>query len=163
MLLSDRVTGATVALLGAAAAWSGSQLPPVPGQQVGPSAFPTVVGAGLVICGALIAFGIGQSFEEGGPDEIVHERDPTPHPERSRLHALRPVVPPALLLFYALASETLGFVPTAAIMIFCLAVAFRGSLKLAIGFALIGPVFVHLIFYKLLRVPLPPGLLPMPW
>jgi putative tricarboxylic transport membrane protein len=29
--------------------------------------------------------------------------------------------------------------------------------------AAIAPVLVHLAFYKLLRVPLPAGLLPMPW
>ena len=33
--------------LGAAAAYGGSLLPPVPGQQVGPNVFPMVVGAGL--------------------------------------------------------------------------------------------------------------------
>jgi putative tricarboxylic transport membrane protein len=27
----------------------------------------------------------------------------------------------------------------------------------------LAPIAIHLIFYKLLRVPLPPGLLPMPW
>ena len=36
-----------------------------------------------------------------------------------------------------------------------------GALALALGIA--APVFIHLVFYKLLRVPLPDGLLPMPW
>jgi putative tricarboxylic transport membrane protein len=36
-------------------------------------------------------------------------------------------------------------------------------LKLAVPVALLAPVGVHLVFYKLLRVPLPDGLLPMPW
>lgn len=107
MLLSDRITGGAIAALGAAAAYSGSRLPPVPGQQVGPSAFPTVVGIGLVACGVLVALGIGRSFEEGGEADVVGEPDPTSAVavSNSRLHALRPVIPPALLVFYALASE----------------------------------------------------------
>ncbi len=43
------------------------------------------------------------------------------------------------------------------------ALALGARLKLAIPLALIAPVGVHLVFYKLLRVPLPDGLLPMPW
>jgi putative tricarboxylic transport membrane protein len=35
--------------------------------------------------------------------------------------------------------------------------------KLALPLALLAPIGVHLIFSKLLRVPLPPGVLPMPW
>jgi hypothetical protein len=35
--------------------------------------------------------------------------------------------------------------------------------KLALPLAVLAPVGIHLIFGKLLRVPLPPGLLPMPW
>ena len=43
--------------LGGVAAYGGSRLPPVPGQQVGPNVFPIVIGAGLILCGALIALG----------------------------------------------------------------------------------------------------------
>ena len=35
--------------------------------------------------------------------------------------------------------------------------------KLAVPLALLAPIGVHLIFAKLLRVPLPIGLIPMPW
>jgi putative tricarboxylic transport membrane protein len=35
--------------------------------------------------------------------------------------------------------------------------------RLAVPVALLAPVVVHLVFYKLLRVPLPAGLIPMPW
>jgi osmoprotectant transport system permease protein len=37
------------------------------------------------------------------------------------------------------------------------------GLVLAVPLALLAPVFVHLAFYKLLRVPLPAGVLPAPW
>jgi putative tricarboxylic transport membrane protein len=34
---------------------------------------------------------------------------------------------------------------------------------LAVPLAIAAPLLVHLVFYKLLRVPLPAGLLPAPW
>ena len=40
---------------------------------------------------------------------------------------------------------------------------FGARLKLAIPLAILAPIGIHLIFYKLLRVPLPIGLIPMPW
>jgi putative tricarboxylic transport membrane protein len=152
--LSDRVTGGVLVVLGGLAAYGGSRLPAVPGQDVGPAAFPMVIGFGLLGCGLLIAAGIGRSFE-------VEEAPEGPAP--SRLFGLRALVPPALLLFYMLAVEPLGFLPTAAVMVLVGALALGARPALAVPIALVMPVLVHLAFYKLLRVPLPAGLLPAPW
>ncbi|TDR94054.1 tripartite tricarboxylate transporter TctB family protein [Enterovirga rhinocerotis] len=166
MLLSDRVTGGAVAALGAAAAYVGAQLPPVPGQEVGPAAFPTLIGLLLILCGGLIAFGVGRSFEDEAEAAVEesevahgapHAAPPTP------LRSLKAALPPALLLFYVLAVDRLGFVPTTFLMIVAMVFAFGGRWRLALALGTIGPVAVHLVFYKLLRVPLPAGLLPMPW
>ncbi|TCZ65962.1 tripartite tricarboxylate transporter TctB family protein [Roseicella aquatilis] len=155
MQLSDRVTGAVLMALGAAAALAGSRLPAVPGQDVGPAAFPLLIGSGLIICGALIAFGIGRSFEV--PEE------PAAGPGPWRLGGLRALVPPVLLLFYVLASERLGFLITGAIMVFIATLALGARPRLAVPLAVVAPLLVHLAFYKLLRVPLPAGLLSAPW
>jgi putative tricarboxylic transport membrane protein len=66
-------------------------------------------------------------------------------------------------LFYVIAVDRLGFVPTAAIIAFLVSIALGARLKIAVPVALLAPPGIHLIFYKLLRVPLPDGLLPMPW
>jgi putative tricarboxylic transport membrane protein len=164
MRLSDRITGSFIATLGALATYGGSRLPPVPGQDVGPSVFPMVIGAGLILCGVMIALGIGHSFEEEPEVEAAAAGPPQQaRPEGSLAYRLRALLPPGLLLFYVYAADRLGFVPTAAIMILAAALAFRARLRLALPLALLAPVAIHLIFYKLLRVPLPPGLLPMPW
>jgi putative tricarboxylic transport membrane protein len=165
MQLSDRITGGVIAALGACAAYSGSLLPPVPGQDVGPNVFPVVVGLGLVLCGALVVLGIGQSFEEEAQADFIEHggQAPTVSTEEHPWFGLRALIPPAVLFFYAFSVDTLGFVPTAAAVIFIAATALGARLKLAIPLALLGPVVVHLIFYKLLRVPLPDGLLSMPW
>lgn len=167
MLLSDRATGFAVAALGAAAAYGGSRLPPVPGQQVGPSVFPMVIGIGLVGCGLLIAAGIGRSFEDEAEADLASIEGSremlAAAPPPGLLAGLRALLPPTLLVFYVLAVDTLGFVPTAAAMIFVMVLAFQGTLRLAIPLAAIAPVAIQLVFYKVLRVPLPDGLLPMPW
>jgi putative tricarboxylic transport membrane protein len=113
-----------------------------------------VIGFGLIGCGALIALGIGRGFEV--PDEP--EEGPKP-----RLGAIGVLIPPALLLFYALASEPLGFLITAAIMVLVAGLALGSRLSIAIPVAIVAPLLVHLAFYKLLRVPLPEGLLAAPW
>jgi putative tricarboxylic transport membrane protein len=161
MHLSDRLTGLFLAVLGALAFWGGSRLPAVPGQDVGPAVFPMVIGGGLVLCGVLIAIGVGRSFEEAETEPVEAHEGLARHLGEWR--ALAAFVPPALLLFYALVSETLGFLPTAFVMVLLAALSLGASLRLALVMAVAAPPFVHLVFYKLLRVPLPAGLLPAPW
>ena len=166
MIVSDKVSGISIAALGAAAAYGGWLLPPVPGQQVGPNVFPMVVGGGLVLSGGLIAFGIGSTIEHeaeaelaahiGASDELAGQTSPL-------MFAVKTLLPPALLMGYVLVGDRLGFVPTAFLIVLTVALAMGAKMKLALPLALIAPVAVHLIFLKLLRVPLPPGILPMPW
>jgi putative tricarboxylic transport membrane protein len=161
MRLPDRVTGLFLVGLGAAAAYGGWRLPPVPGQPVGPNVFPLVIGIGLVLCGLAIAFGIGHSFEE--EEEIIpFEGGEAPAPQ-GKLYGLRALLPPALLLFYVVAADRLGFIITAAIMVYVTSTALGAKWKLALPLAALSPFAIHLIFGKLLRVPLPAGLLPTPW
>jgi putative tricarboxylic transport membrane protein len=48
-------------------------------------------------------------------------------------------------------------------MVFTAATTLGARLRLAIPLAIVAPLFVHLVFFKLLRVPLPQGLIPLPW
>ncbi|MEO5771755.1 MAG: tripartite tricarboxylate transporter TctB family protein [Burkholderiaceae bacterium] len=172
MKVSDRVTGLILVVLGGAAYWGGSRLPPVPGQQVGPDVFPMVIGASLVVCGVLIMLGIGRTFEE--VDKVVTSEAgdvaeaAALTPERGFMAGLlhdgwKVLVPPAALYFYYFASERLGFWLTASLMIFALAWSQGARLKWAVALAIVAPALVHLVFYKLLRVPLPFGILQFPW
>lgn len=163
MHISDRASGVFLAGLGVVSAYAGSRLPPVPGQQVGPNVFPLVVGVGLLVCGALIALGVGRTFEDEAEAELAAITEAVPEPPRGRLFGLRTLIPPALLLVYAGFVEQIGFILTAAAMTLVLSRALGASWRLAVGVAVCAPPLVHLAFYKLLRVPLAPGLLPMPW
>lgn len=161
MHLSDRVTGLFLVVLGALAFWGGSRLPAVPGQDVGPAAFPMAIGSGLVLCGVLITAGIGRSFEATEATDAAAAPGLARH--LGRMGWLAAFLPPALLIFYVLAAERLGFLLTAAILLLVTARALGASWRLAIGLTLLAPPAVHLAFAKLLRVPLPDGLLAAPW
>jgi putative tricarboxylic transport membrane protein len=164
MRISDRHSGLFLVALGTVAAYAGSRLPPVPGQQVGPNVFPLVVGVGLAICGLMIAFGIGHKFEEDAKAELAQHADLAAAPAKpGRFAGLMALLPPALLLFYVQASEFLGFIPTAFVLVLAMAMALGARLKLALPLALVVPVAVHFLFAKVLRVPLPIGFVPMPW
>ena len=169
MQLSDRVTGLFLVALGALAAHGGSRLPPVPGQQIGPNVFPLVVGIGVVICGGLIALGVGRRYEEEAEADLARivsqTARPDDPPERplSWLRGSMALIPPALLLFYVLVIDRLGFLPTAAAIVLVTSLALGARLRLALAMAIAAPLLINLVFLKLLRVPLPSGLLPMPW
>jgi putative tricarboxylic transport membrane protein len=165
MQLSDHITGLFLVALGAVTAYAGSRLPPVPGQQIGPNVFPMVIGSGLVLCGALIAFRVGRHFEEEAEADLAAHSAPGTAPAEKApwWRGLMALIPPALLLFYVLAADRLGFLITAAAMVLTAALALGARLRLAVPLALAAPVAVHLVFSKLLRVPLPPGLLDAPW
>ena len=163
MQLSDRTTGLVLVGVGALAIYGGSRLPPMPGQEIGPSVFPMLIGAGLALCGALIALGIGHSYEEAAEAELASLHGEVPEAAKPKFYGLRALIPIALLLFYVVASERLGFVPVAVIIIATMARTLGAKWQHALLLAAVMAPIVHLLFSKLLRVPLPIGLLPMPW
>ena len=164
MKLPDRITGRILMLLGIATFYGGSRLPPVPGQPVGPDVFPMVIGAGLAVVGLLIALHIGRGFEDAAEAEVERfggpDREAEEYARRRRWHAL---LPPALMVFYYFTSERIGFIPVAAIMIGALAYALGANRRLILPVSIVGAIFIQVMFVKLLRVPLPAGLVPMPW
>jgi putative tricarboxylic transport membrane protein len=170
--VSDRLTGLILLVLGAFTYYGGSLLPPVPGQQVGPDVFPMVIGASLAVCGLLIIFGVGSTFEEGEKVVLTAEGEVVEanvlEKEATGLqgflqHGWKVLIPPGALFFYYFASEKLGFWITASLMILALSRSQGAKWKGAILLSVFAPIFVHLVFYKLLRVPLPEGLLKFPW
>jgi putative tricarboxylic transport membrane protein len=162
MQTSDRISGTVIILLGILAIIGGLQLPPMAGQDVGPSAFPIVVGAGLVISGLLGGMGIGHRLEEEALADLAAVEE-TPTALEAHPRPWRAFIPPALLLAYVALVGSLGFVPTAALLVLVASLSLGARLRLALPLAVLAPPVVHLVFAKLLRVPLPAGLLPMPW
>ena len=67
-------------------------------------------------------------------------------------------------MFYIAASDRLGFLPTAVVILMALFSVLRVPPGRAVLVAVIATLVIHFAFYKLLRVPLPWGVLtPFAW
>jgi putative tricarboxylic transport membrane protein len=153
MKVDDRILGALFALLGVIVLWHVQGFPVIPGQKFGAALFPGVISAGLVICGLLLgARGIRQRAAAGPLVAFdTWARDP--------LIVVRFLSVPAGLLFYILTSNFLGFHIAASLAMVAWLLVFGARPLPALAIAIAFPVLMHFAFYKLLRVPLPWGVL----
>ena len=150
MKISDTVVGVFLIALAIAILSHIQSYPLIPGQKYGPALFPGVIAVGLIACGALLVLrGVK---------------------ERARLFAFADWVrnPVTLtnflavcvaLVFYVLAADTLGFLPTSALFLLGLFIKLKVRLVTALVVAIGATLVIHVLFYKLLRVPLPWGVL----
>ena len=148
MRVIDRRLGVALALLAAFVFWSARSFPAVPGQKVGAGFLPMLVAVGLLACGLALAWRSYRGhYDEGQANDA---------PAQQVAAALGVV---ATVVAYILLADRLGFLLLAPV---CLAVVFRilgVSWRATLLWALGGTLLVHLAFYKLLRVPLPWGVL----
>ena len=80
---------------------------------------------------------------------------------RSPRHVVNFLLTCAAFVFYVLAVQRLGFLVTATIILLALFLQLRVKPWLAVVVALAAALVIHLAFYKLLRVSLPWGVLPI--
>jgi putative tricarboxylic transport membrane protein len=152
MKLNDAILGLIIAALGAAVLIAIRGYPNIPGQPVGPALFPGLIAAGLCIGGVvLIARGW---MERAGQPWVVWDDW-----VRSPRHLLALAVLLGAILFYILVSEWLGFLPTAVLILLALFLVLEVPPTRAVLVAVIATFVIHFAFYKLLRVPLPWGVL----
>jgi putative tricarboxylic transport membrane protein len=155
--LNDALWGALLLLLAGALLWHVQGFPSIPGQQVGPSALPRALAIGLGLCGAMLVV-------RGWRDRAT-----SPWAERPAWIAARPqltalAVLVGVNLFYLLAVQRLGFVVTGVVYLAALMWALRVRPLRAIVVAVVATLAIHYCFYKLLKVPLPWGMLqPIAW
>lgn len=152
MKLNDAIFGIVLMLLGAAVLVAIRGYPNIPGQPVGPALFPGLIAVGLCVCGAvLVVKGLQQRATQAwlAWDDWV----------RSPKHVTGLAVLLGGIVFYILAADTLGFLLTAPVILLALFLALRVRPVTAVALAILASVLVHFAFYKLLRVPLPWGVL----
>jgi putative tricarboxylic transport membrane protein len=138
----------------AAGAWG---LPNPSAQPFGPGAFPILISVLLGICSVFL---LASSIRDAHRGPLVALADWT----RSGPHMLRFLLVPAVVAFYVLFVDILGFLIAAFLILLVLfragGVATARSTVLAAGIALL----VHTVFYVGLKVQLPWGLLePIRW
>jgi putative tricarboxylic transport membrane protein len=150
--LNDAVLGLLFTLLGAAVLVAIRGYPKIPGQPVGPALFPGLIAIGLCVCGVLL---VVRGWRARADEAWVVFDDWV----RSPRHLLGLVVLLGGVVFYILAADTLGFLPTASLILLALFLALKVPPGRAVLVAIVAAAVVHFAFYKLLRVPLPWGVL----
>jgi putative tricarboxylic transport membrane protein len=151
MRIHDALSGLLLALLAVAILVTVSQYPPIPGQNVGPSAFPGLVGILLLGCSLLLIWrGL-----RGERMPLIAMGGWT----RSTPHLVNFLLVIASLLFYIFCSNFLGFIITGMLILAVLFYALGVRPVLVLPIAIIATLVIHTVFYKFLRVPLPWGLL----
>jgi putative tricarboxylic transport membrane protein len=156
MKLNDAVWGALLLLFSSVILVHVQGFPRIPGQQVGPALFPGILAVGLAVCGVLLVLK-GLAARRGGgerPDWILL----SPW-TRSRHHAFAFALMIGVNVFYILAVDKLGFIPTGLIYLGALFWVFGVRTRWIVPLAIIVTLVIHYSFYKLLKVPLPWGLL----
>ncbi|BEP35269.1 tripartite tricarboxylate transporter TctB family protein [Variovorax sp. V59] len=157
MKFNDAIFGAILLALGIVVLAVVQGYPGIPGQQVGPALFPGLIAAGLCVCGVML---LAKGWRERHAAAWVRLGDWAASPR----HVLAAALVVGAVLFYIFASERLGFLPTAAISLLALMLAMRVPPGRALLIALLATLVIHAAFYKLLRVPLPWGVLtPIAW
>jgi putative tricarboxylic transport membrane protein len=157
MKLNDAIFGLVLLALGVAVLFGIQGFPKIPGQPVGPALFPGMIASGLCIAGVLLVVR-GLRTQRGQPwlawDDWV----------RSPRHIAALAVLLGSVVFYIAAANRLGFLPAAALILLSLFLVLRVPPARAVLLAVIATLVIHFAFYKLLRVPLPWGVLtPYAW
>jgi putative tricarboxylic transport membrane protein len=146
---TDRWAGLALALLGIAVMGSARAFPNVPGQKLGAGFLPMLVGAGLLLCAlALLVRSLrGAAYASQGTNQARRE------------HFGSSLVIIGAVVGYIVLADPLGFLIVAPLCLIATFLALRVKLSHALLWALAGTIVVHVAFYKLLRVPLPWGVL----
>ena len=154
MKLNDAVFGALFLVLSLLVLWTVQGYPKIPGQDIGPAAFPAMIAVLLAVCSLML---IVQGVRARGGAAWFAREDWTA--ERRPLIAFGTTV--GALVLYVVASDRIGFLVLGVAMLLAMMLALRVRPLVAIAVSVVATVAIHVVFYKGLRVPLPWGLLPV--
>jgi putative tricarboxylic transport membrane protein len=148
--VNDAVVGVALIALAIALLVHIQAYPLIPGQKYGPALFPGVIAVGLIACGVLL---VRRGARAGLPLVALGAwmRDPS--------LAVNFLAVCGVLVFYAALAGTLGFLLTGGICLLGLFLKLGVRLAPGVVIAVIATLVIHTLFYKLLRVPLPWGVL----
>lgn len=153
MKINDAIFGAVLLLLGLAILVHVQAFPNIPGQKYGPGLYPGAAAAGLAVCGLLL---IVQGIRERNSGERWFE---VADWVRSPRHAIAFLAIVGGVVAMIRWTDDLGFLLLAPMVLFVWLMALRVRPVLALVIAIAVSVGIWYVFYKLLRVPLPWGLL----
>jgi putative tricarboxylic transport membrane protein len=150
--INDAVFGVVLLALGIAVLWHVQAFPKIPGQNVGPALFPGSIAGGLIVCAVLLII----SGIRSRPGVPWYEALPW---VRSPRHVAAFAALVLSTIAYIFLSTPVGFLIIAPLGLAAMLVAFGVRRRTAIVVAIVGTIVIWYAFYKLLRVPLPWGVL----
>lgn len=153
MKINNAVSGGIIGLFALAVYSHASTFPSV-GQQVGPEVFPQAIAVGMMICAVLLIIKGLKARKNEGEGWVT-----LPEWVNNKEAVVGFFLVPISLFFYVLASEFLGFHITGFIMLMTLFLVFKVKPWVAVISGLISVFVIHYLFYTVLKVPLPWGLL----
>ncbi len=157
MRLNDAVVGLVLIIFSVAEIAYTRTFPKLYGQQFGPDLFPIVIGVGLLGCGIVLT-AKGLAERRAVPWLVLGDW------ARDRASVVNFGLVIAGLIFYIAASDTLGFIPCALIILVTLFLRFGVGLGASLFAAVTATLAIHEVFAGILLVPLPWGLLqPIAW
>ncbi len=152
MKLNDAIFGLVLLALGLVVLFAVQSFPKIPGQPVGPALFPGLIAFGLCIAGILLIVG-GVRHRASQPLLVWEDW------VRSPRHVAALLVLLGSIVFYIAVADKLGFLPSAVIILLAMFRALRVPFGRSVLVAVVAALVIHFAFYKLLRVPLPWGVL----
>jgi putative tricarboxylic transport membrane protein len=157
MRFNDAVFGVLLIVFAIAEIAYTRTFPTLHGQAYGPDLFPILIGVGFLITGAVLTVQ-GLAQRAGAP--LVEVGDWA----ADRRNVVNFALVLLALLFYILASDWLGFIPTSFIIMVVLLRSFGSGLITALVIAALTTLGIQALFARVLLVPLPWGLLqPVAW
>ena len=152
MKINDAIFGAVFLLLGLVVVVHVQDFPNIPGQQIGPAIFPGLVAAGLAICGLLLIVS-GIRHRAAQPWHATADWMGSPR----HVVAFGTIV--AGVVVYIFLANSIGFLLLAPVLLLIWFKVLGVRTGLAIVVAVVTTLVIWYAFYKLLRVPLPWGVL----
>jgi putative tricarboxylic transport membrane protein len=164
MTMRDFFAGIAFVIAGIVTIITAQQFPTLPSLQYGPSLFPSLIGGGFCLGGAVLALNALWLRKK----VVAQEAHGNPSlagslPEKKNWAML---LPPVSIVFYILASDYLGAMLTIMIIMFLLMLLRKTSPYIALATSLAVSSAIYFIFSRYLLVPLPQGLLlggSLPW
>lgn len=150
MKLGDRLLGLLFVVLGLAMLRAAGSFPSAPGTRFGAGLFPSILGGGFAASGIVLIV----------QDLVASDRGPLfvrPAWAADAGTVLRFLLVPAAVLFYILASPTIGMVVASVMILGAFFAVLRVRARVAIAVAVSMSLAIHLAFSRMLQVPLPRG------
>lgn len=157
MKFNDTLSGAALLALALAILFTIQSYPTIPGQNIGPAAFPGLLASLLAVCSVLL---IIKGLRNKEKQAWIALGDWM----QSRFHARNFVITIACLVYYIVLSDKLGFLICASTILIAMFWALEVKKTWIVPIAVLVTLVIHTVFYKGLRVPLPWGvLMPLQW